>query len=123
MINLAISGVNGIKTTVAIILKIVCAFAICLGILSEVLDIQSANVGIQKQKSATPATLNVPCAIATHFASLDAFSPASKAVTQVPIFAPKIRGIPASSVMAGGCPGNTGRLARVITIPVVALLL
>ena len=94
----------------------VCAFAICLGILSEVWDIQSANVGIQKQKSATPATLNVTWAIATLFASLEAFNPASSAVTHVPTFAPKIRGIPASSVM-------DPPLASVITIPVVALLL
>ena len=60
--------------------------------------------------------MKVTCAIATLFASLDAFKPARRAVTHVPTFAPKIRGIPASRVI-------DPPLARVITIPVVALLL
>ena len=73
-------------------------------------------MGIQKQKTATPITLNVTWAMATRFASREALSPANIAVTQVPILAPKISGIPASKVMEPP-------LARVITIPVVALLL
>ena len=59
------------NTTVAKILKIVCALAICLGILSDVWEMNSAKVGIQKQKRATPSKLNVTCAIATLFASLE----------------------------------------------------
>ena len=54
--------------------------------------------------------------MATLFASLDAFRPDNIAVTQVPTFAPKISGMPASSVIEPP-------LASVITIPVVALLL
>ena len=56
------------------------------------------------------------CPIATRLASLEALSPARRAVTQVPILAPKISGIPASKVI-------DPPLAKVITIPVVALLL
>ena len=54
--------------------------------------------------------------MATRLASLEALSPAKRAVTEVPIFAPKIKGIPDSSVI-------DPPLARVMTIPVVALLL
>ena len=82
----------------------------------EVCETRSANVGIQKQKSKTPMKLKVTWATATRLASLEAFKPANKAVMQVPIFAPKIKGIPASRVIEPP-------LARVMTIPVVALLL
>ena len=97
-------------------LKIVWAFAICRGILFEVCDIISEKVGIQKQNKRTPNKLNMTCPIATRLASLEALSPARRAVTQVPILAPKISGIPASKVI-------DPPLAKVITIPVVALLL
>ena len=60
--------------------------------------------------------MKVTCPIATRLASLEAFNPANKAVTHVPMFAPKISGIPASKVI-------DPPLAKVMTIPVVALLL
>ena len=116
MIVFAMYPVNGIKTIEANILKIVCAFAICRGIFCDVWETNSAKVGIQKQNNKTPITLNVTCATATRLASLEAFKPAKRAVMQVPIFAPKISGIPASKVI-------DPPLASVITIPVVALLL
>ena len=111
-----INGVKGIKIIVAIILKTVWALAIWRGTLSDVCAIKSAKYGIQKQNNNTPIILKVTCPIATRLASRVAFNPARIAVTQVPILAPKINGIPASSVM-------DPPLAKVMTIPVVALLL
>ena len=73
-----------------------------------------AKVGIQKINNMTPPTLKSTCARATRFASRDVPILARPAVIQVPIFAPKTSGIPASSVINPCC-------ARTMTMPVNAL--
>ena len=61
----------------------------------------------------TPATLNKMCTVTARLASMDLPIEASQAVKQVPILAPKMRAIPASS-------GKRPWLASTMTIPVVA---
>ena len=78
--------------------------------------IRSANCGIQKKNSATPASLKKIWARATRLASREVPMLERAAVIQVPRLAPKIIGIPASIVIRF-C------WARTIRIPVKALLL
>ena len=117
MMNLTIftiTGIRGSQISVHATLNVVCAFAICLDMMSSSSpfgDIHCTNAAsglIRNMKSMVPVILNVLCAMAVLLAFLDCPMDARSAVMVVPMLSPKRIGIAPARPMTLCIPSGPG---------------